>query len=109
IVAREFDGGPVLLVASQPTRGVDIGAIEFVHTSLLRMRDQGAAILLISAELTEIMTLSDSIAVMYGGKIVAEFEGGAVGEEELGVAMTGGRVGGGGDASSARAGVSVNE
>jgi simple sugar transport system ATP-binding protein len=54
------------------------------------MRDQGAAILLISAELTEIMTLSDSIVVMYGGKIVAEFEGGAVGEEELGVAMTGG-------------------
>jgi len=90
IVAREFDGGPVLLVASQPTRGVDIGAIEFVHKSLLRMRDQGAAILLISAELTEIMTLSDSIAVMYGGRIVAEFEGGAVGEEELGVAMTGG-------------------
>jgi simple sugar transport system ATP-binding protein len=90
IVAREFDGGPVLLVASQPTRGVDIGAIEFVHTSLLRMRDSGAAILLVSAELTEIMTLSDRIVVMYGGRIVAEFEGGAVGEEELGVAMTGG-------------------
>ncbi len=103
IVAREFAGGPVLLVASQPTRGVDIGAIEFVHTSLLRMRDQGAAILLISAELTEIMTLSDRIAVMYGGKIVAEFEGGAVGEEELGVAMTGGAVGVGGDAPGARA------
>ena len=90
IVAREFDGGPVLLVASQPTRGVDIGAIEFVHTSLLRMRDSGAAILLISAELSEVTTLSDRIAVMYGGRIVAEFEGGAVTEEELGVAMTGG-------------------
>jgi ABC-type uncharacterized transport system ATPase subunit len=90
IVAREFDGGPALLVASQPTRGVDIGAIEFVHTSLLRMRDAGAAILLVSAELSEIMTLSDRIAVMYGGRIVAEFEGGTVGEEELGVAMTGG-------------------
>ena len=90
IVAREFDGGPALLVASQPTRGVDIGAIEFVHTSLLRMRDKGAAILLISAELSEITTLSDRIAVMYAGRIVAEFEGGAVGEEELGMAMTGG-------------------
>jgi simple sugar transport system ATP-binding protein len=90
IVAREFDGGPALLVASQPTRGVDIGAIEFVHTSLLRMRDAGAAVLLISAELSEITTLSDRIAVMYGGRIVAEFEGGAVAEEELGVAMTGG-------------------
>jgi simple sugar transport system ATP-binding protein len=90
IVAREFDGGPALLVASQPTRGVDIGAIEFVHTSLLRMRDHGAAVLLISAELTEIMTLADRIAVMYGGRMVAEFDGGAVSEDELGVAMTGG-------------------
>jgi simple sugar transport system ATP-binding protein len=90
IVAREFDGGPSLLVASQPTRGVDIGAIEFVHKSLLAMRDRGAAVLLISAELTEIMTLSDRIAVMYRGEIVAEYEGGAVGEEELGMAMTGG-------------------
>jgi len=90
IVAREFDGGPALLVASQPTRGVDIGAIEFVHQSLLRMRDAGAAILLISAELSEIMTLSDRIAVMYDGRVVAEYEGGAVGEDELGVAMTGG-------------------
>ena len=90
IVAREFDGGPVLLVASQPTRGVDIGAIEFVHGSLLRMRDRGAAILLVSAELTEIMTLSDRIAVMYGGRIVAEYQGGTVSEEELGIAMTGG-------------------
>ena len=90
IVAREFDGGPVLLVASQPTRGVDIGAIEFVHTSLLRMRDAGAAVLLVSAELSEIMTLSDRIVVMYGGRIVAEYASGEVGEEELGVAMTGG-------------------
>ncbi|MFH1689340.1 MAG: ABC transporter ATP-binding protein [Candidatus Eisenbacteria bacterium] len=114
IVAREFDGGPALLIASQPTRGVDIGAIEFVHTSLLRMRDRGAAILLISAELTEIMTLSDRIAVMFGGRIVAEFEGGAVGEEELGVAMTGGagQAAGGadratGDATDGRAGARV--
>jgi ABC-type uncharacterized transport system ATPase subunit len=89
IVAREFDGEPALLVAAQPTRGVDIGAIEFVHESLIRMRDQGAAVLLISAELSEIMTLSDRIAVMYGGSIVASFDGGGVSEEDLGLFMTG--------------------
>jgi simple sugar transport system ATP-binding protein len=89
IVAREFDSDPALLVASQPTRGVDIGAIEFVHTSILKMRDAGAAVLLVSAELSEIMTLSDRIAVMYGGRIVAEFEGGTVTEEDLGCYMTG--------------------
>jgi simple sugar transport system ATP-binding protein len=91
IVAREFDCRPKLLIAAQPTRGVDIGAIEFVHTSLLRMRDQGAAVLLVSAELSEIMALSDRIAVMYGGRIVATYEGGRVSEETLGLAMTGGR------------------
>jgi simple sugar transport system ATP-binding protein len=89
IVAREFDCEPALLVASQPTRGVDIGAVEFVHTSLLSMRDAGAAVLLVSAELSEIMTLSDRIAVMYRGAIVATFDGDAVGEEELGLHMTG--------------------
>jgi len=91
IVARELDCSPALLVASQPTRGVDIGAIEFVHKSLVKMRDQGAAVLLISAELQEIMSLSDRIAVMYGGKFVAEFEGGTVTEEEVGLSMIGGR------------------
>jgi simple sugar transport system ATP-binding protein len=90
IVAREFDGSPVLLVAAQPTRGVDIGAIEFVHQSILRMRDRGAAVLLISAELSEIMTLSDRIAVMYDGAIVATFESGEATEELLGIYMTGG-------------------
>ncbi len=89
IVAREFDCEPALLVAAQPTRGVDIGAIEFVHESLIRMRDQGAAVLLVSAELSEIMTLSDRIAVMYGGSIVASFEGEGVSEEDLGLHMTG--------------------
>jgi ABC-type uncharacterized transport system ATPase subunit len=92
IVAREFDGSPALLVAAQPTRGVDIGAIEFVHLSLLRMRDAGAAVLLVSAELSEIMTLSDRIAVMYRGAIVETYEGGRVTEETLGLAMTGGAV-----------------
>jgi len=89
IVAREFDGSPKLLIASQPTRGVDIGAIEFVHKSLIEMRDAGAGVLLISAELSEIMTLSDRIAVMYRGCIVAEFKAGTVSEEELGMHMTG--------------------
>jgi simple sugar transport system ATP-binding protein len=91
IVAREFDGDPALLIAAQPTRGVDIGAIEFVHQSLVGMRDRGAAVLLISAELSEIMTLSDRIAVVYGGTIVATFESGEATEEVLGVYMTGGR------------------
>jgi ABC-type uncharacterized transport system ATPase subunit len=98
IVAREFDCSPALLVASQPTRGVDIGAIEFVHQSLLGMRDAGAAVLLVSAELSEIMTLADRIIVMYRGRIVAAFDGGSVSEEELGVHMTG--AGGGGGAGA---------
>ncbi len=89
IIAREFDEDPALLIASQPTRGVDIGAIEFVHTSILKMRDAGAAVLLVSAELSEIMTLSDRIVVMYGGRIVGEFEAGTVTEEDLGRYMTG--------------------
>ncbi len=89
IVAREFDGSPQLLVASQPTRGVDIGAIEFVHQSIVEMRDAGAAVLLVSAELSEIMALSDRIAVMYRGRIVAEFEAGSVSEQDLGLYMTG--------------------
>lgn len=90
IVAREFDEKPALLIASQPTRGVDIGAIEFVHKSLLRMRDAGAAVLLVSAELSEIMTLSDRVVVMLDGRVVAEYKGGGVTEEELGLSMTGG-------------------
>jgi len=91
IVAREFDGDPVLLIAAQPTRGVDIGAIEFVHKSLLHMRDRGVAVLLVSAELSEIMTLSDRIAVMYRGRLVETFDAAEVDEETLGLYMTGGR------------------
>jgi ABC-type uncharacterized transport system ATPase subunit len=101
IVAREFDCRPKFLIAAQPTRGVDIGAIEFVHSSLLRMRDRGVAVLLVSAELSEIMALSDRIGVMYGGSVVAMFEGGRVSEEELGLAMTGGRQSAGGPAGPA--------
>ena len=91
IVAREFDGDPILLIAAQPTRGVDIGAIEFVHQSLIDLRDRGAAVLLISAELSEIMTLSDRIAVMYDGAVVATFASDQATAETLGIYMTGGR------------------
>jgi ABC-type uncharacterized transport system ATPase subunit len=102
IVAREFDGGPALLIAAQPTRGVDVGAIEFVHHNLLAMRDRGAAVLLVSAELSEIVTLSDRMAVMYGGEVVAMLSADKASEETLGLLMTGG--GSGAAADSARGG-----
>jgi simple sugar transport system ATP-binding protein len=79
-----------VLVAAQPTRGLDVGAIEFVHRRLVEERDAGRAILLVSFELEEIQSLSDRILVMYEGRIVAEHQPG-VSEAELGVEMTGGR------------------
>jgi ABC-type uncharacterized transport system ATPase subunit len=91
IIAREFSSNPEALVAAQPTRGVDIGAIEFIHRRLIEQRDAGKAILLISAELEEIRSLSDRIAVMYEGKIVDIVRPEAT-EEELGVLMTGGHI-----------------
>jgi len=90
VLARELGRNPELLIASQPTRGLDVGAIEFVHRRILAERDSGKAVLLVSMELEEIMALSDRILVMYEGAVVAEFEGGSVGEEELGFYMTGG-------------------
>jgi general nucleoside transport system ATP-binding protein len=89
IVAREMGGKPKVLLASQPTRGVDIGAIEFIHRRLVQERDGGAAILLVSAELDEVRSLSDRIAVMYEGRIVS-IEGPDTPEERLGLLMTGG-------------------
>ncbi len=89
IVARELDASPRLLIASQPTRGVDIGAIEFVHGEVLRLRSEGAAVLLVSSELSEILTLSDRVAVMYGGRIVAVVDAADATEESLGLLMTG--------------------
>jgi ABC-type uncharacterized transport system ATPase subunit len=89
IVAREMGGKPKVLLAAQPTRGVDIGAIEFIHRRLVQERDEGAAILLVSAELDEIRSLSDRIAVMYEGRIVS-IEGPDTPEERLGLLMTGG-------------------
>src|SRR5262245_23238453 len=91
IIGREFDLKPVLLLVSQPTRGVDIGAIEFIHRKLIELRDAGAAILLVSAELEEILSLSDRVLVMYQGKIVGEIDPAKVDQEEIGLLMTGGR------------------
>jgi simple sugar transport system ATP-binding protein len=91
IVAREVNRDPNVLVAAQPTRGLDVGAIEYVHRRLVEERDSGKAVLLVSLELDEILSLSDRILVMYEGRIVAEYEPG-VSEEEVGIAMTGGTV-----------------
>lgn len=89
IIAREMSGEPRVLLAAQPTRGVDIGAIEFIHRRIVEQRDAGAAVLLVSAELDEIRSLSDRIAVMYEGRIVS-FEPAGTSEERLGLLMTGG-------------------
>ena len=89
ILAREIDRNPKVLIAAQPTRGLDVGAIEFVHRRLVEERDEGRGVLLVSLELEEILSLSDRIVVMYEGEIVGEFDSGVT-EEELGVAMTGG-------------------
>jgi ABC-type uncharacterized transport system ATPase subunit len=89
VIAREVERDPRVLVAAQPTRGLDVGAIEFVHRRLVEERDEGRAVLLVSLELEEIMSLSDRILVIFDGKIVGEY-GPDVTEEELGVAMTGG-------------------
>jgi ABC-type uncharacterized transport system ATPase subunit len=89
IVARELRKNPKVLIAAQPTRGVDVGAIEFIHKQIVAARDGGAAVLLISSELEEILALSDRILVMYEGRIVAEFQRGRVAERELGLKMGG--------------------
>ena len=89
MLAREIERDPKVLIAAQPTRGLDVGAIEFVHRRLIEERDEGRAILLVSLELEEVLSLSDRILVMYEGEIVGEFPPTAT-EEELGFAMTGG-------------------
>ncbi len=91
VVAREFAKQPELLICAQPTRGVDIGAIEFIHRQVVAQRDRGAAVLLVSAELDEILSLSDRIAVMYSGKIAAVLPVEEADEHKLGFLMLGGR------------------
>jgi simple sugar transport system ATP-binding protein len=88
-VAREIASNPRLLIAHQPTRGLDVGAIEFVHGRLLNERANGRGVLLVSLEFEEVRALADRILVIYEGQIVGEFPP-DVSEEELGVAMTGG-------------------
>ena len=90
-IAREIDSDPKLLVAHQPTRGLDVGAIEFVHSQLIAQRDAGKAVLLVSLESEEVRSLADRILVIYEGRIAAEFPPEAT-EEELGIAMAGGKV-----------------
>jgi simple sugar transport system ATP-binding protein len=90
IVAREFDQNPQLMIAAQPTRGIDVGSIEFIHQRLVLARDAGKAVLLVSADLEEILSLSDRIAVMYEGEIVGVLDPEEATEERLGLMMTGG-------------------
>lgn len=90
VVAREFSSSPKLIIANQPTRGIDVGATEFIHKKLVELRDEKTGILLVSADLNEVMELSDSLMVMYGGEIVAYFKDSSkVTEEELGTYMLG--------------------
>ena len=89
IVAREIDKDPELLVAIQPTRGLDVGAIEYIHKQLVAQRDEGKGVLLISLELDEVMNVSDRILVMYEGEIVGEFDPKTTTVEELGLYMAG--------------------
>lgn len=89
IVAREIDKDPKLLVAVQPTRGLDVGAIEYIHKQLISKRDKGAGVLLISLELEEVMNVSDRILVIYEGEIVAELNPKEVTVQQLGLYMSG--------------------
>lgn len=89
VVAREFSRPIKLLIASQPTRGVDVGSIEFIHKQIVAQRDAGAAVLLISAELDEVMSLSDRILVMYKGKIVGQSDAATAKREDIGLLMMG--------------------
>ena len=89
VVAREFSRPVKLLIAAQPTRGIDVGSIEFIHKQIVAKRDDGVAVLVVSAELDEIMALSDRIAVMYKGEIVDILPRETATREELGLLMAG--------------------
>ncbi|HDX9587567.1 ABC transporter ATP-binding protein [Bacillus multifaciens] len=91
IIAREVDRDPDLLIAAQPTRGLDVGAIEFIHKKLIEQRDKGKAVLLLSLELDEILNVSDRVAVIYEGKIVDVVNAKETNEQQLGLLMAGGK------------------
>ncbi len=92
VIARELAWEPKLLIAAQPTRGVDVGSIEFIHNQIVQARDNGAAVLLVSAELDEVLGLADRVAVIYGGKIVAELDEAEAERNKVGRLMAGGDV-----------------
>ena len=89
VLARELEHDPDLLLVGQPTRGVDIGAIEFIHKRLIEMRDRGKAVLLVSVELDEIRSLADRILVMFDGTITGELAGADADERRIGLLMAG--------------------
>jgi general nucleoside transport system ATP-binding protein len=89
VVARELEGNPIVLIASQPTRGVDVGSIEFIHRQLVDRRDAGLAVLLVSSELDEVLSLADRVAVMYRGRIVGVVEGDQIDRDRVGLMMAG--------------------
>ena len=89
IIARELDRKHNLLIAVQPTRGLDVGAIEYIHKQIIQSRDSGAGVLLVSLELDEVMNLSDRILVMYEGEIVGELDPKKTTVQELGLYMSG--------------------
>ena len=89
--AREFSLGAKALIVSQPTRGVDIGAIEFIHKSIVEKRNAGCAVLLVSADLDEVFRLADRIITMYEGRITGSFRAGEIDKESIGYYMTGAR------------------
>lgn len=89
VLAREIERDPEILLVGQPTRGVDIGAIEFIHQQIIALRDRGKAILLVSVELDEILSLSDRVAVMFDGRIMGERLAHETNEKELGLLMAG--------------------
>src|SRR5947209_6878835 len=91
IIGREFELPPALMLVSQPTRGVDIGAIEFIHRKLVGLRDGGCAVLLVSAELEEVTSLADRLLVVYHGRVVGEVDPKRATHEEIGLMMTGGK------------------
>ncbi len=87
VIAREVEQDPDVLLVGQPTRGVDIGAIEYIHQQIIAMRDKGKAVLLVSVELDEIMSLSDRILVIADGRIVGELDGARADERTIGLMM----------------------
>jgi simple sugar transport system ATP-binding protein len=89
IVAREFSRPIELLIASQPTRGLDVGSIEYIHSQIIKKRDEGTGVLLVSSELDEILALSDRIAVMYKGRIMDIIDAGKATKEQIGLLMAG--------------------